>query len=243
MRPKKKPAASYSPPQPPPRERYNPREEWPKPTLASYSMWDAARPTTIGLRALLHDSVYRLPPWQRGQVWTPAQQVALCETIWNGLPLAPLLLWVRRVGPNISDVAVVVLDGQQRLCALGADVRRHDGTPCTPTAAHLDLETGRWQVGPSEGHPPVTMREVCDMGWLFDRMWAGEGAGDDRTVDLAGMAIKRTELWTGCVYAMGPSVTAEDAIQVFRAWNTPGVPIPQDEIEALIREADLGWSP
>lgn len=186
---------------------------------------------------------YYLPPWQRGQIWTPTQQVALCETIWNGLPLAPFLFWARQTGPGIEDRAVVVLDGQQRLCALGADVRRHDGTPCAPTAARLDLETGRWGVNVGSDETPITMRHLASTAWLSERVFNHRFRHDERIMDLVCDAEHRVTGWTGVVYAMGLGFTPELATEVFRSWNIPGEPIPASEIEALIASADLGWSP
>jgi hypothetical protein len=194
------------------------------------------------MSSLLHGPVYYLPPWQRGQEWTPAQQVAVCETVWNGLPLAPILLWERQVGPGVMNRVMVVLDGQQRLCALGADVRRHDGTPCAPTSAHLDLETGRWQAEPAAGYPPITMREVSSVRWLTRRCQETE-AFTSRMVDLCAAAIDRVAEWTGVSYVMGVDVAPDTAVKAFRTWNIPGVPIPPDRVESLIQAADLRWCP
>ena len=218
-----------------------PREPWP-PSLNLRSSFDGARPVLMSIRQVLLDQVYHLPPWQRGQEWTPAQQVALCEAVWTGLPVAPMLLWERRRADG-SKYAVV-LDGQQRLCAMGATVLRHDGTPCEPTSAHLDLETGRWLAGPAEDWPPITMARAVDFRWSLATGRSLDYTPDKRWhfLSLIAMAADRLQEST-FMYCMGPSTTADDAVRVFRSWNVPGVPIPPDKVEALIRAADTDWEP
>lgn len=241
MKHRRKPTASPAPPTPPapPRPDVHPREPW-APGLQARSSFDGCRPHLASMRKLLHDTTYHLPPWQRGQVWTPAQQVAFCETVWNGLPFSPILLWERRVG---KDTAAVVLDGQQRLSALGARVLRHDGSPNAPTAAHLDLETGRWQVGPAEGHPPITMRAASDVWWAFEPRPSVMDDEHYRLAMLVATAAERLQRSDTSVYIIGPSTPVEDVVRICRAWNVPGTPFTPEEVERLIAEANLGWTP
>lgn len=238
-------APPVAPPQPP-HEDITPRKPWP-PHLRDTGNGADLRAELMSIDYLLygpstHDRLpYVLPPWQRGQVWTPAQQVAFCETVWDGMPFQPVLLWQRdyRAPP-------VVLDGQQRLTALGAHVLRADGTENAPTAAHLDLETGRWQVGPAEGHPPITMAQAANVGWLL-RLYNSATLREDpshwRTASLVAQASERLRGGRSFVFTIGAGVPIEDVIRIFRTWNTPGVPIPPDEIEALILAADRSWRP
>lgn len=227
-------------PEPPPRPDVHPREPWPG-VARDLSSWDRCRPHLMTIREILCDMVYHLPPWQRGQVWTPDQGVAFCETVWNGLPYMPMLLWERRTGPEGKGRSVVVLDGQQRLSAMGATILRADGTPNGPTAAHLDLETGRWQVGPADGHPPITMRRAVDSLWSF-RYWRENDEEDRwRTVMLCAQAETRIRRAESSVYVIGSGVRVEEAVRIFQAWNMPGVPIPPDEVERLIRDIDTEW--
>jgi hypothetical protein len=202
---------------------------------------------TMNWRQLCENPTYVLPPWQRGQVWTPAQQVALCEAIWSGLPVAPLLLWERKTGPGFEDRVTVVLDGQQRLCALGARVLRHDGTPCTPPAAYLDLETGRWGAEPASSHPPITLARATSSHWTWDRD-GYRAQYDDATwwrwASLVVYAASRLDrACNPMVVYMGPMVEVEQAIAVFRSWNVPGTPMDPAEVDALVRAADLSWRP
>lgn len=245
MSKKRTPAAKVAPApkvQPAPRPEIHPREPW-SGGARDLSSWDRCRPHLMTIRQLLCDSVYYLPPWQRGQVWTPDQQVAFCRTVWDGLPYAPLLLWERRMGPDQKGRAMVVLDGQQRLSAMGAAVLRADGTPNEPTAAHLDLETGRWQMGPADGHPPITMRRAVDTSWGFHHWQETRDEERWRTVMLCAQAETRLQRAESSVYVIGPSVRVDEAVRIFQAWNRPGVPIPPDEVERLIRDIDAGWTP
>lgn len=237
------PAQPVDPPTP--REEVTPREPW-APHLRDTGNGADLRAELMSIDWLLHGpstrerQPYVLPPWQRGQVWTPAQQVAFCEAVWYGMPFQPILLWQR----DGYKGAPIVLDGQQRLCALGAYVLRADGTPNAPTAAHLDLETGRWQVGPADGHPPITMAHAASTGWLHDE-WTPDGRADLarwRTSSLVAEASERLRGGRSFVYTIGTGVPVEDVIRIFRVWNTPGVAFPPDEVEALIRAADLSWT-
>ncbi len=229
-------------PEPPPMPDVHPREPWIG-GARDLSSWDRCRPNLMTIRQMLCDAVYHLPPWQRGQVWTPDQQVAFCRTVWDGLPYAPMLLWERRTGPDRKGQSIVVLDGQQRLSAMGATILRADGTPNTPTAAHLDLETGNWQVGPADGHPPITMRRAVDALWGM-RYWQ-ETRDEDRwrTVMLCAQAETRLRRAESSVYVIGSGVRVSEAVRIFQAWNVPGVPISPDEIERLIRDIDAEWEP
>lgn len=238
----KQPAAPPSPPEP----DVEPREPWPAP-MGQRSSWDRCRPVQLCLRQVVQDHVYHLPPWQRGQVWTPAQQVAFCECLWRGLPFAPLLVWERSHGAPKHEVSGVVLDGQQRLCAVGARVLRADGSPTAPTSAFLDLETGRWGTEPAPDWPPITMRDAASGGsdWIWGEVLrASLGRERHRRLGmLLAHAAQRVGMTEAVTYLMGPSVPAEDAVEVFRSWNRPGTPIPPEEVEALIAQADIGWMP
>lgn len=245
-KPRKPKQPTIPPVQAPPDPDVEPREAWPIP-MGKRSMWDRCRPVQPCLRQVVQDHVYHLPPWQRGQVWTPEQQVAFCECLWRGLPFAPLLVWERWHGGGIANRSNVVLDGQQRLCAVGAHVIRPDGSPTVPTSAFLDLETGRWGTEPAPDWPPITMRDAASGGseWAWDDdLWETLGrTGHRRLRMLLAHAAQRVGMLEVVTYLMGASVPPEDAVRVFRSWNRPGTPIPEDEVEALIAQADLGWMP
>ena len=65
----------------------------------------------------------RIPSFQRGYVWSPADAVALFESIILGYPIGGLILW----DPNgrnwgLSSGELIVLDGQQRLTTLAGSI-------------------------------------------------------------------------------------------------------------------------
>ena len=226
---------------------HEPREPWLDGLGLTTSSFSTPRPVTMNWRQVCEDFTYVLPPWQRGQVWTSAQQVALCEAIWSGLPIAPLLLWERQTGPGLGDRVTVVLDGQQRLCALGARVLRHDGTPCAPPSAFLDLETGRWSAEPAPSHPPITFARATSSHWTWDRD-GYRAQYDDATwwrwASLVAHASSRLgQACDSMAVHMGSTIDVERAVQVFRSWNVPGTLFDLAEVEALIRAADLSWRP
>lgn len=224
-----------------------PREAWPPPKANLGGSW-GCRPVVMKLGELLrNDQVYHLPPYQREQVWSSEQQVTLCKTLWVGLPVAPLLLWAWGNRDAQGRQHYIVLDGQQRLCALGAQIYRHDGAPCTPTRAVLDLETGRWHIGEPDGVQHVTMAQASDaFETATPRLRSGVSSASEgwRLIELLGDADNRlSEYAQVVVYAIGSATDKATAATIFRTWNIPGTPISPAEIDALIQKADLSWEP
>lgn len=196
-----------------------------------------------------------LPPWQRGQVWDGERQRAFCRALWRGLPTAPLLLWEQRVDaepidpnavpdrygytPSNYHHRIVVLDGQQRLAALGVPMRRWNGVPLDPPESYLDLEDGEWKAEPMPGLPwPLTLTAVSDPGGY----WRAGGDDARRLQELWWQAAQRCRPDLLC-YTIPRGTPVGEVIEIFRAWNAPGVPIPPEQIDALIRGADLSWVP
>ena len=107
--------------------------EPPKRNLPAPPPWEKdqgtfGQPHKTTVRQAVVDVEWFLPPFQREVVWTPAQQAAYCNSLWDGMPTAPLLVWERDINGTGWPYRRVVLDGQQRLTALGAHVIRADGT-------------------------------------------------------------------------------------------------------------------
>ena len=73
------------------------------------------RPAKPGERVL---GAFKLPPFQRGSVWTKQQQVRFIESIWLHLPIASYVVnvdWRTHLNYPCSDW---LLDGQQRWTAI-----------------------------------------------------------------------------------------------------------------------------
>lgn len=57
-----------------------------------------------------------LPPWQRGLVWSQAQQIAFIESAWRGIGLGTYTINRTRTYPHPLDN--LLIDGQQRMHAI-----------------------------------------------------------------------------------------------------------------------------
>lgn len=221
-------ATPASTPSPLPRAPVVPREPWPEPGTSWHP--DASR-WTIG-EALSH--TYYLPRFQRGQAWTPEQQIALCDALWMRQAIAPIVVFQRIVH---GAERRFLLDGQQRITALGGRVIRADGTQNTPTSAHLDLETGRWVVGQVAGQPPTTVGDLANLDldvWMPRR---DTPPTQDRILRLGWAASSRMGRADLVVYQLSSYATHADLVRFFRWWNTPGVQLTPDEVDALIESA------
>lgn len=178
-----------------------------------------------------------IPTLQRGQVWTPEQQVAFVSAVWVSRPMyTPMILWerVRRASYDVPPV-LDVLDGQQRLHALGVPMERADGTPMPPCSAFLDLETGTIVGEPGEHR--FTLYDVAMMRIHTLRALRGTsiaGAAGDLTY---AMAKGRMDWIEFTVIRLESSVTPAEAADHFRAANTRGVQMSPEELEMLIAGA------
>lgn len=175
----------------------------------------------------LWGTAFRLPAFQRGERWTPAMQAAFCTAVLVGDPVPPVLLWERRDG-------TWVIDGQQRLTALGARVVRSDGSPNAASGAFLDVREGRF--GPARGRWDLTAVRLARWRAL-NIPRPGRGVRDWEWAAVAGDVMRRRSLVT---YVLGPEATRDDAVRAFRAVNTPGVPMDHGEVEALVASATVG---
>lgn len=169
---------------------------------------------------------FLLPAFQRGERWSADMQARLCSAVLVGDPVPPVLLWERRDG-------TWVIDGQQRLTALGAHVVRPDGSKNAPSRAFFDPRAGRF--GATQGRWSLTaVRLARWRAMAIPR--PSKGGRDWDWVTAAGDVMRRRTLVT---YVLGPAATFDDAVRVFRAINAPGVPMSAGEIETLIASATV----
>ena len=221
------------PAEPVPARVYPPRPSW------AVKKYNLGYPHQFNVRQLVEDMVWHLPPFQREVVWTPEQQVAFCNSVFTGMPTATILAWRRYMGEG-EEEKVLLLDGQQRLTALGATVIRPDGTTNPPPRAYFDLAAGRFTTDP--GRWALTMRDIVDLD--FERQIEVseelEKAGDVEGHNLwysrlfANDVVSMQQL---TVYRLEHRATPEFAIEAFRAINRPGVQFDEAEIERLIASA------
>jgi hypothetical protein len=200
-----------------------------------------ARPSFLSFHQLAR-SQWWIPPWQRGVVWTGDQQRAFCQTVWDGFPLAPILLWEQQCRfpgsqgkEDPGATAVVVLDGQQRLTALGMDLVRWDGTPHPLPESVLQLERGIWAAAPeTEGD-----RTLLDLFRYNAGIFRGQRIADERIEDLLWQAQKRLQFTHVPIIVLGPYVPLAAVQALFQAWNIPGTPLDPAEATRLVAEAQL----
>lgn len=90
--------------------------------LGAYSMSTMAFPMsqskdlTVTIPAYSRSVMgFCLPSWQRGFIWTEAQQIAFIESAWLGLNLGT---FTYNVGPINHPLDNLLIDGQQRLRAI-----------------------------------------------------------------------------------------------------------------------------
>lgn len=192
------------------------------------------QPHKINLRQVVEDLVWHLPPFQRGSVWTPGQQVAFCDSLWEGMPTAPLLVWRRYLPGAGYRSRHYVLDGQQRLTALGATVLRQtpEGEVANPaTSAFFDPDAGRFTTvkAPWGG----SVRDICTLGTEHRR---GEPKDPDerRRWWWAYLAKTRLDSVEIIAYTIEHDTPVERVVRAFRTINRPGVAFDLDEIERLV---------
>jgi len=81
--------------------------------LSNYANWIAdGRKNPHGLRVVMG---YYLPTWQRGAVWTEAQQIAFMESAWRGIPLGT---YTYNLIHDLGPLDLLLIDGQQRMTAI-----------------------------------------------------------------------------------------------------------------------------
>lgn len=222
-------------PQPPP-PKATPRREVPAPPWATKD-WVFGSIQKYLVQQVTHME-WVLPPFQREVVWTPEQQVGFCNTVCAGLPTPFILVWRRH---NAEGESVrLVLDGQQRLTALGATVHRADGSVNPPPRAYFDIKAGCFTTEP--GRWALTMRDISHLRAVefFKRSGELEAAGDWEGYDLwenTIYAIDQMSVRDVPVFEIDSRAPVEYVINAFRAINHPGTPFDAAEIERLIQTA------
>ena len=195
----------------------------------------------------------RVPTYQRGVVWEPARQASVCQAAMACRVSPPVTLLTHRQ-------QAYVLDGQQRLTALGVRLERADGS-VNLTSAGMNLRTGQWQeISPRTAQPIEDLPEGTTVylaaeiarGNLqhllrFERAMNQRYTGEDYPPEVAEalrdqMSVLHTQIW--CQTLNVPIVQIEvyddtpeswsDVLAVFRMVNTPGVSFDLSELERVL---------
>ncbi len=166
-----------------------------------------------------------LPTFQRGETWTPKMQAAFCNAVLVGDPIPPVLLWERPEG-------TWVLDGQQRLTAMGAKlVRPHVGGKAnSPSQAFLDALRGEFSL--EQRHWSVTLARAST--WHTLPVAATQPKRNIREWTWIGYANQILRKRRLNIVTLDRNATMADAARAFRAINTPGVPIQPAELDRLL---------
>lgn len=177
----------------------------------------------------LAESTFLLPPYQRPVVWSREKQLAFLQTVWRGFPTSPCVIWRRR-GAGLSTQRWV-MDGQQRLTAMGADIRRADGTINPPPVYQLDMPTGTWSLdGPGESWSPCALARAE----LLRR-----DACRDRTIPVSDDRIHHplqcySRAKNAYVQILEIECSDSQAAEVFTILAQPGIAWSSEELEGLI---------
>lgn len=190
-------------------------------------------------RSHIHElagSSWTLPPFQRGEVWDVERQAAFANSVFSGLPTGPILAWERsrRVNDDRSEVTRFLLDGQQRLTALGVPIVRADGTANRIPCLDFDIKTGRFVSSPAPGVTPARLVDFETVWGRKDELPEPEFWG----LCYAQAQLQRAEL---VVYDLSPYTSPARAVEAFRCINRPGIAFDEAEIEKLIASIDSTW--
>lgn len=170
---------------------------------------------------------WRLPRYQRGLVWEPAQCLRLVESVYEGYPVGALLLWER------SWQDVVILDGQQRLAALTG---LRPGTDEAAPTVGWSFETGRWALEPASTTDALaTLTEWQSgnrQGIFHDHPEWMENYG--KTAFYAALKALDRLMFNIVPINVLKEATPAQAIEGFRRVNVEGTSFDQDDLAKLL---------
>ena len=185
---------------------------------------------------------FTLPAYQRDVVWSRAQQLAFVRSVWDGQPVSPIVVWERTWSEPVA-----VLDGQQRLTALGVPMLRADGSVYEVPRFTLDIAAGEWlDTDPGDrvvrvipfieiaGAPMfdfVESFDEIDDGSLYEDMSASRCAA----IECLSVA-QRVKI---PMMVLRGSTDPSMIVQAFRTLAMPGVPWTLDEIERMIASVEV----
>ncbi len=223
------------------RARYREMSRWSDPVsiqVMRHCLWQL-------LESSQRDSMpFVLPPWQRPFVWTDGQVMAYHERLLTGGHGGVIVIW-RRYAKEGQQA--VVLDGQQRLTAVGVKMRRADGAPAPDLRRPVwDALAARWtwELGPLR----LPFAAVCDwrtVDSLRDVALDGDVAALDtdemRLLRYAMEAMRRPEVVSVVIETSGePAAQTRAALRAFLDLNRGGTPMDADTLAGLEAAAGGG---
>ena len=197
-----------------------------------------------GLVDMVYRGLVRVPSFQRGLRWEAKHVQELFDSIYRGYPIGSLLFYQRpakaariRVGPlqvaaPETDKAWWVVDGQQRLTALTAGLKRPVPLPRKPDkddpyVLYFDIEEQVFQTPPRSGEPPTTwvpVPKLLDAADLTEWAFGWEHARDERLRRRLFEAGARLREYPIPLYII-ETEDLEPAKQIFYRTNKAGKPL------------------
>lgn len=184
---------------------------------------------------MYHDIGF-VPEFQRGPVWNDARACAYVTAWCRGLASSSMLAWLHK-GKGW------ILDGQQRLMALGFALKDAAGRERRGPVGYLDFETGEIVSAPgptratiAEITAPLVRTEGSPPWWRRQHDWIAQGDNPR----LAAMAFDANSLRNAMPHTFAilggwhENVTPEVAREYFKHWNIPGVQFGDGEIDRLL---------
>lgn len=221
-------------------------EQWSAEVRAERAVgtWPWAANSRVNIRwyngqdARIYHDIGWVPEFQRGAVWTEDRAVAYVTSWCRGLASLPMLV---RITGYIHP-RTWILDGQQRMMALGFTLRDAAGEIRRGPVGYLDFETGA--VVSEPGPMRMTIAEITarasvrDLNGPGNRWWRTHTdwirGGDRRLAAMVFDAEEMSYTMPHTVSVLHQDTTPEAAREYFRHWNIPGVPFAEGEIDRLL---------
>lgn len=181
---------------------------------------------------------WHLPGYQRPQRWTDDQAVIYLNRLFVGIPAGTFFFEERALAGGINNRKIYVLDGQQRLSAMGAEVIRSDGTPNTTARVRFNPIEWTWEVGdPELLRPSPTM--LCGADWGMAMHEATELPDRSHTDEGHWLMDARQVAHEVVFHAITVGTSVHDRRipflrQVFAALNSGGTPMTAGELAGLL---------
>jgi hypothetical protein len=242
---RKSPAAPslvrVAPPLPPPRP---PRKTEPR-GLSKFGTFGVRQNQIRAASAVDRDErrrvLWRVPRWQRGQKWSDEQAALYLNRLFQGIPAGTFFFEDRNLGGSILDREVYVVDGQQRLSALGAVlVREEDGSLNEPARIRFDPVAWLWEPGEASLLKPSFAMLADSLGWGMamhrhvDPLNDGNASEQGEWLYDAIRVMQSIELHAITVETYPSEPRTQFIRDCFLALNSGGTPMLLGEAEGLL---------
>lgn len=203
-------------------------------------MWDSVEQTSTWVHSVAEWGASgdpKIPPFQRGLVWEPSDDLLLADSVDIQLPIGTLVLWT----PTYHGPTWIV-DGQQRVNAL-AKMRRGE------TAIHFDCDDDKYVIP-----DVIDPLRHCPIAALFDwkpgmawtkRVYDAGHDADDATYALMCDRVDRFDAARSRLRDARVSLIIvrkpDEALvrEVFRRINTTGKPFAEADVFAALARATV----